>query len=158
FHDPIGQTARSTVKTRVCLVAALALALLPSSGSAEAQPGTRTWHVGFLGAETPDTNQHFLDAFRDGMKAQGYVEGPNLVIEARWAEGNAERFKELAEELVRLKLDAIVAISTLAARAAKERTRAIPIVFIAVDPLNTGVVKSLARPGENVTGLSLALG
>jgi putative ABC transport system substrate-binding protein len=96
-----------------------------------------------------------LEAFRQGLRDLGYVEGRNVVIEIRDAEGKPERFPALAAELVALKVDVIVAPPTLHALAAKQATRTIPIVFIgAADPVQSGLVTSLARPGGNVTGLS----
>ncbi len=133
------------------------LSLFTASVAAEAQT-RRVWRVGFLGAETAATNRHFLDAFRSGMREHGYVEGHNLTIEERWAEGRSDRFRDLAAELIRLKLDVLVPISTPAVVVAKNLTRTIPIVFVAVDPLGTGLVSSLAHPGGNVTGLSITLG
>jgi putative ABC transport system substrate-binding protein len=102
------------------------------------------------------TGQHLHDAFRQGLRDLGYVEGRNVVIEYRSAEGSSERLPALASELVALKVDVIVtAGGTLAALAAKQATQAVPIVFIALsDPVASGVVRSLAQPGGNVTGLS----
>jgi putative tryptophan/tyrosine transport system substrate-binding protein len=101
---------------------------------------------------------HFLDAFRQGLREYGYVEGQNITLEARWAEGCSERFPELVDELVRLKTTVILTVSVAAALAAKNRTTTIPIVFIAIDPVGLGLVPSLARPGGNLTGMSLLLG
>ena len=114
--------------------------------------------VAFLGAESPSTNQHFFDAFRQGMTEHGYVDGQNVILEQRWAEGRSERFPELVGELIGLKADVIIAVSLPAALAAKNGTSTLPIVFIASDPLGSGLVASLARPGGNLTGLSLFLG
>ena len=125
--------------------------------AAQAQPG-KVFRVGFLGAETASTNRHFLDAFRLGMRERGYVEGQNLTLEVRWAEGRSERFRDLTTELIGLKVDLLVTISPPAVRAAKALTQTIPIVFIAADPVGTGMVSSLARPGGNVTGLSVLPG
>src|SRR4029453_13913477 len=121
----------------------------------ESTPRTR---VAFLGAESRSTNQHFLDAFRHGLREHGYVDGQNLTLEERWADGRSERFPGLIGELVRLKASVIMTVSTPAALAAKNATTTIPIVFIAVDPLGSGLVPSLARPGGNLTGLSISLG
>jgi putative ABC transport system substrate-binding protein len=99
--------------------------------------------------------QGILDAFRQGLRERGYVEGQNIVIEYRAADGRIERFSELATELVRLNLDLIVASNTPAARAAKEATTSIPIVVpVMGDPVGDGLVASLARPGGNITGMS----
>ena len=95
------------------------------------------------------------EAFRQGLRDLGYVEGRNLVIEYRFAEGKSERLPALAAELVALKVDVIVAVTTPEALAAKKATRTLPIVFVAAaDPVTSGLVSSLARPGGNVTGLS----
>src|SRR5437870_824190 len=138
------------------LAVVLALALLAPL-VAPAQPG-KVWRVGFLGAETAVTNRHFLDAFRLGMRERGYVEGQSLRLEVRWAEGRSERFHDLTAELIGLKVDLLLTISPPAVRAAKGLTQTIPIVFIAADPVGTGMVSSLARPGGNVTGLSVIPG
>jgi putative ABC transport system substrate-binding protein len=96
------------------------------------------------------------EAFRQGLRTHGYVEGQNISLEYRWAEGRQERLSELAEELVRLKVDLIVTISAPAIIALKQATTAIPIVFAGTsDPVRSGFVASLARPGGNLTGLSL---
>jgi putative ABC transport system substrate-binding protein len=95
------------------------------------------------------TNQHFFDAFRQGMREHGYVDGQNVIFVERWAEGRSERFPELIEELISLKANVILAVSAPAALAAKTATTTIPIVFIASDPLGSGLVPSLARPGGN---------
>jgi putative ABC transport system substrate-binding protein len=114
--------------------------------------------IAFLGAESASTNQHFFDAFREGMREHGYIDGQNVTFLERWAEGRSERFPELIEELISLKADVILALSLPAALAAKSATTTVPIVFIASDPLGSGLVRSLARPAGNLTGLSLALG
>jgi putative tryptophan/tyrosine transport system substrate-binding protein len=103
-------------------------------------------------------SRHFLDAFRQGLRELGYIEGQTITLEARWADGHHERSPALVAELVRLQVHVLLAISTPAALAAKQEMPAIPIVFIAGEPLSSGVVDSLARPGGNLTGLSLALG
>jgi putative tryptophan/tyrosine transport system substrate-binding protein len=141
---------------RRTFVGTLTLALLAAPLAAEAQ-GSIT-HVAFLGAESASTNQHFVDAFHQGMREHGYVDGQNIIFDERWAEGRSERFPELISELVRLKASVIVTVSTPAALAAKNAPTTIPIVFIAGDPLGSGLVPSLARPGGNLTGLSIFLG
>jgi putative ABC transport system substrate-binding protein len=112
--------------------------------------------VGVLATGPPDLNEPNISAFRQGLTGLGYVEGRNLLIEYRWAEGKPERFPVLAAELVALKVDVILtAGGTLAALAAKQATTTVPIVFGAAgDPIAEGLVTSLARPGGNVTGLS----
>lgn len=134
-------------------VTGLALALAPG-----AQPAAPLWRIGFLGAESPATSRHVLDAFRRGLHDMGYVEGQHLTLEARWAEGRHDRFPALVAELVRLPVHVLLAVSTPAARAAQQETQRLPVVFIAGEPLGSGLVASLARPGGNLTGLSLALG
>jgi putative tryptophan/tyrosine transport system substrate-binding protein len=114
--------------------------------------------IAFLGAESASTNQHFADAFRQGMREHGYIDGQNVTLVERWAEGRSERFPDLIGELIRLNADVIVAVSVPAALAAKNGTTTIPIVFIASDPLGSGLVPSLARPAGNLTGFSLFLG
>ena len=99
--------------------------------------------------------QSFKNEFREGLRELGYVEGQNIAFEFRSAEGKLDRLPELASELVRLKVDVIVALYVPCALAAKQATREIPVVITAADPVETGVVPSLARPGENITGVSL---
>jgi len=112
----------------------------------------RTAHIGFLRAEAPDTS---LESFRRGMRELGYIEGRNLVIEQRWANGKYDDLPRLAQELVDLKVDVILTASTPAALAAQGATRTIPIVIArGADPVASGLVTSLARPGGNVTGLT----
>jgi putative ABC transport system substrate-binding protein len=131
----------------------------PLTASAlQAQQSLPPIRVAFLGAESQSTNQHFFDAFRQGMRERGYVEGQNVTLVERWAEGRSERFPELIDELLSLKANVILAVSVPAALAAKNRTTTIPIVFIASDPLGSGLVSSLARPAGNLTGFSLFLG
>ena len=112
----------------------------------------RTAYIGFLRAETPDAS---LASFRHGMRDLGYVEGRNLVIEQRWANGRYDDLPRLAQELVDLKVDVILTASTPAALAAQRATRTIPIVIArGADPVASGLVASFARPGGNVTGLT----
>jgi putative ABC transport system substrate-binding protein len=136
----------------------LALGLLVAPLMAEAQQAPRLWRVAFLGAESPATSGHFLDAFRQGLRDLGYIEGQTITIEARWAEGRSERFPDLVAELVRLNVHVMLAISTPAALAAKQGTHTTPVVFIASEPLGAGLVAGLAQPGGNLTGIALALG
>ena len=124
---------------------------------AQAQGSVSRPRIAFVGAESSSTSQHFLDAFREGMRQHGY-DGNTMTLEARWAEGRGERFPEIIDDLVRSRASVIVTISLPAALAAKKGTSTIPIVFIASDPLGSGLVPSLARPGGNLTGLSIFLG
>jgi putative ABC transport system substrate-binding protein len=106
-------------------------------------------YIGIADAES------FKSELRDGLRELGYVEGQNIVFEFRSAEGKLDRLPDLAAELVRLKLDVIVALYVPCALAAKQATQDIPIVIIAADPVETGIIPSLARPGGNITGVSL---
>jgi putative ABC transport system substrate-binding protein len=142
---------------RLTATLALALTILAAPLAAEAQESSTRRRVAFLGAESPSTSQHFLDAFRQGLREHGYVDGQNITLEERWADGRSERFPELIRDLVRLKMSVILAISTPAAQAARNGTTTIPVVFIASDPLSSGLIPSLARPGGNLTGLSIYL-
>src|SRR5829696_8240987 len=111
--------------------------------------------IGFLIGVSPGPHAPFVAAFHQGLGEAGYVEGQNLAIEYRWAEGRFDRLPELAADLVGRKVDLIAAISGLSARAAKDGTSTIPIVFaVGTDPVEDGLVTSLARPGGNVTGVS----
>src|SRR4030095_15469038 len=123
--------------------------------TAEAQQPKKVARVGFLAAANLTGYQHFVDGFLQGLRGLGYVEGQNIVIEYRWADGNFERLPELAADLVRLKVDVIVAVVTQASLAAKNATGTIPIVIVAVaNPVDSGLIASLARPGANITGTS----
>ena len=111
--------------------------------------------IGYLGSGTPVTDSQWVAAFVQRMRELGWIDGRNLAIEVRWAEGRTERFAEIAAELVRLKVDVILTHNTPPVLAAKQATSVIPIVFASAgDPVGTGIVASLARPGGNVTGLS----
>ena len=123
--------------------------------AANAQQAAKVARIGYLSTNLASSPHHH-EAFRQGLRDLGYVEGRNIVVEYRDAEGKVERHPALAAELVALKVDVIVvAGSTLTARTAKQATSTLPIVFIAVgDPVGSGLVTSLARPGGNVTGLS----
>ena len=121
--------------------------------TARAQQATKSYRIGMLETISPALNAAHLDAFREGLRQLGYVQGKNYVIEYRSADGRADRFPSLAAELVRLGVDVIVARGTPAAVAAKNATETIPVIMASVgDPLL--IVDSLARPGRNVTGLS----
>jgi putative ABC transport system substrate-binding protein len=123
--------------------------------SARAQQPRKLPTIGFLVAGTPSTYSLWFAALVERLRELGWIEGRNVAIEYRWAEGRNERYAEIAAEFARLKVDVIVTATTPAALAAKQATAVIPIVFAAVsDPVGTGLVASLARPGANVTGLS----
>jgi putative ABC transport system substrate-binding protein len=123
--------------------------------AARAQQPGKLPTIGFLGAGTASTWSQRVAAFLQRLRELGWTEGRTVVMEVRWAEGLSERFAEIATEFVQLKVDAIVAAGTSAIIAAKQATSAVPIVFVgAGDPVGTGLVASLARPGGNLTGLS----
>jgi putative ABC transport system substrate-binding protein len=122
--------------------------------AAHAQQASKLPTIGFLGA-SPSIESQRVAAFVQRLRELAWIDGRNLTIEYRWAEGRNERYAEAAAELVRLKVDVIVTVATPATLAAKQATTVIPIVFgAASDPIGTGLVQSLARPGGNVTGLS----
>jgi putative ABC transport system substrate-binding protein len=132
-----------------------ALLLALSINVAEAQQPTKVSRIGFLGPTSAAGIAARLEAFRSGLRELGYVEGRDIVIEFRWAEGKYDRLPELAAELVRLKVDVIVTHGVPGVQAAKNATKTIPIVIAAVgDAVTFGLVASLARPGGNITGLS----
>jgi putative tryptophan/tyrosine transport system substrate-binding protein len=135
----------------VCL---LITVLLLAGSVAEAQK-PKAPRVGFLGSATPAAVAERIEAFRQGLRELGYVEGKDVVVEYRYAEGKRDRLSELAAELVRLKMDVIVAQNNTVARAASRATKTTPIVMAdGADPVASGLVASLARPGGNVTGLT----
>lgn len=121
--------------------------------AASAQP--KISRVGFMGNSTAALEANLVGAFRDGLHELGYEEGRNIIIEYRWADGKYERFPALVAELIAAKVDVIVTAGTPAALAVKKATTTVPLVMVAVgDPVGTGLVPSLARPGGNLTGLS----
>ena len=145
---------RKAMKRKIVsvLLAILSLSLLHP---AEAQQSKKVPRIGFLTPASPSANAARIEAFRQGLRELGYVEGKNIVIEQRYAEGKLDRVPALAAELVRLKVDVIVTGGSISTRRAKEATVTIPIVmFQDNDPVGNGFVASLARPGGNITGLS----
>ena len=146
-----GKRIRPTI-IRITLAVGALLCAAPLA--TEAQQAGKVYRIGVLDVVGVASNEANLSAFRQGLRELGYVEGQNLVIEYRSADGRAERFPDLATELVRLKVDVIVTRGTSAALAAKHVTETIPIVMASSgDPAAYGIVASLARPGGNVTGL-----
>jgi len=132
----------------VCLLSLLAAPL-----AAAAQPAGKVRQIGYLDQGSAARNRPYLEAFRQGLRDLGWVEGRNITIEVRFAEGKTDQLPALAAELVRLKMDCIVTWTTPAALAAKHATTTIPIVIgFAADPVGSGIVSSLARPGGNITG------
>jgi putative tryptophan/tyrosine transport system substrate-binding protein len=143
----------SISRNRFCfLVCPLLFAL---SASIEAQQPKKVSRVGYLAAVSASADAPRLDAFRQGLRDLGYVEGQNIVLDYRHADSAFERLPALADELIRSNIDVLVAVTTNAALAAKKATRTIPIVFMGVtDPVTAGLVESLARPGGNSTGIT----
>jgi putative ABC transport system substrate-binding protein len=136
-------------------MAALAGGILAAPLAAEAQQAGKVYRLGFLGSASAVQMAREVDGMRQGLRELGYIEGQNLNIEYRWAEGKYERLYDLAAELVGLKVDVLVTHSTPGSRAAKKATSTIPIVMAVVgNPDETGLVQSIARPGGNVTGTS----
>ena len=136
------------------LIAAIIL-LVAVPHAVDSQEPTRVWRLGFLGAGSHTSGDPRVQALRQGLRELGYVEGRNLAVEFRWAGGDPKRLPGLAAELVQLRVDAIVAQGTQATDAARRASKAVPVVFaVAGDPVGTGLVSSLARPGGNVTGLT----
>ena len=122
---------------------------------AEAQQQGKIPRIGFLGNSTAALEENLVTPFREGLRDLGYVEGKNIVVEYRWAEGNYDRFPALIGELVAQKVDIIVTAGTPAALAVKKAAPSIPLVMAAAgDPIGTGLIESLAHPGGNITGLS----
>ena len=116
---------------------------------------SKTPRIGFMGNSTAALEANLVDAFREGLREHGYEEGRNIVIEYRWADGKYERFPALVAELIAANVEVIVTAGTPAALAMKKATTTVPLVMVAVgDPVGTGLVPSLARPGANLTGLS----
>ena len=139
---------------RRTFIGTVAGALLAAPLAAEAQPARKVHRIGFLGNSTEALEANLVGPFRDGFREIGYIEGRDLAIEYRWAEGQYDRFPALIAELIALKVDVIVTAGTPAALAVRRATTAIPLVMVAVgDPVGSGLVKSLARPGGNLTGL-----
>jgi putative ABC transport system substrate-binding protein len=140
---------------RRTFLGALATGLLGAPFAAEAQRATKVYRVGFLGAASAAQYTRQIDGMRQGLRELGYIEGQNLSIEYRWAEGKYERLHDLAMELVRRNVDVIVTHGTPGSRAAKQATNTIPIVMAVVgNPDQSGLVQSIARPGGNITGTS----
>jgi putative ABC transport system substrate-binding protein len=139
------------------LLTSMAGALAAPLAAGAQQPGQLP-RVGYIspGSSSEPFRQRRFEAFRQGLRDLGYVEGRNVVLEPRWAEGDYARYPVLAADLVRLKVAAIVTVGGAATKAAKQVTSTIPIVMsVVIDPVGAGLVPSLARPGGNVTGTSV---
>jgi ABC-type uncharacterized transport system substrate-binding protein len=143
---------------RRAFIGGLAAATVLAPMAAYTQTPAKARRIGLLMTTTPTAAAHIVAAFAEGLRELGHVEGTHVVFEYRWAEGHRERFVEMAADLVRQHVDVLVASSQAAALAAQRATRTIPIVMVnASDPVEAGLVASLARPGGNVTGLSQQL-
>jgi putative tryptophan/tyrosine transport system substrate-binding protein len=138
----------------VVLAVGIALGLALAPLAAEAQQADKVARIGYLSPLSAVTDSVNREAFRQGLRDLGYVEGQNAVIEARYADGSPDRLRSLAAEIVHLKVDVIVAAPTPAVRAVQQATRTIPIVAFSGDPVGESFVAGLARPGGNITGLS----
>ena len=134
------------------------LGLLAAPRAAEAQPAGQVPRVGYIspGSSSDPMRLRRFEAFRQGLRELGYVEGQSIVLEPRWAEGQYARYPALVADLVRLKAAVIVVVGGTATKAAKEVTRTVPIVMsLVIDPVGSGLIPSLAHPGGNVTGTSI---
>jgi putative ABC transport system substrate-binding protein len=151
--DGIGAAITSIVVSAMAGTLALALLLFVAPSLGEAQQTTKVPRIGFLRSGPPP--QAFVEGFRQGLRELGYVEGQNIIVEYRIADKGESQLADLGSELLGLKVNVILASATPAALAAKDLTRTVPIVFAAVlDPIDSGLVNGLSRPGGNVTGTS----
>lgn len=152
-----GGSAVTAAIAKLSLVLAVSILAVPLG--ADAQPAGKVYRIGLLAGGWPTANPRSIEAFREGLREFGWIEGQNIVIDYRFAEGRFDRLPVLAAELIQLKVDVIAASATPAPVAAKNATGAIPIVMIMTgDPVGVGLVASLARPGGNVTGISYSVG
>ena len=140
---------------RRAFLGTLAGGLLAAPLAVEAQPAGKVWRIGFLGNSSPGLEANLVGPFREGLRELGYVEGQNLLIEYRWAEGKYERLAALVTELLARNVEVIVTAGTPASHAVKKATTSVPLVMVAVgDPVASGLVPSLTRPAGNITGLT----
>jgi len=143
------------IDTALTLIVVFTLSVLLTPPTTEAQQRAHLPRVGYLGTSSASLEPELVKAFREGLRDLGYVEGQNILIEYRWAEGNYQRFPDLVADLVNLKVDLILTAGTPGALAAKRATQTIPVVMaVTGDAVGTGLVSSLARPGGNLTGLT----
>jgi len=148
------ERAGKNMKRKICVLTLCAM-LFAFCASVEAQQGKRVPRIGYLWPGNPTSETTDSEAIRQALRELGYIEGQNIAFEYRYADGKPDRFPELAAELVRLKVDIIVVAGNAPIRAAKNATKTIPIVMAGgSDPVDAGLVESLARPGGNVTGLT----
>jgi len=143
------------VNPRIIEFVTVVITLLLMPLAAHAQPAAKVPRIGLIFGNNPAASAPLYEAFKQGLQEHGYVEGQSVVVERRYGEGRTERLAEVAAELVRMKVDVIVAGTDQAIAAVKRQTRTIPIVMVvSTDPVGTGFVASLARPAGNITGLS----
>ena len=144
-----------TIRALHVAVAVVLLALLAAPARGVAQPPDKLARIGFLAASTPQREQRLIAAFQQGLRELGYREGTSFVIEARYADGQFEKLPDLAADLLKRRVDLLLVAGAPSAQAAMRVTKTVPIVMTnAADPVGTGLVASLARPGGNVTGMS----
>src|SRR5437870_5494202 len=149
--------AKHRLTRRRLVQGAVGLGLLAGCGRlpGQTQVPAKAPRIGMLWFNSPEVFEPILASFREGLREFGYADGENILIELRWADGHSERFPTLAAELVASPVDLLVTASEAAAQAAKQATSSIPIVMgTSSNPVGTGLVASLARPGGNITGLS----
>jgi putative tryptophan/tyrosine transport system substrate-binding protein len=152
----IASVMRWAMKKAAVLSILVVAVLLAVGVTAEAQQPKKVPRIGFLGGASASSYTARIDAFRQGLIELGYAQGKNIVIEYRYADGKADRLPALAADLVGLKLDVIVVANTPSILAVKKASATIPIVFVSIaDPVASGLVASLARPGGNITGLTI---
>lgn len=145
-----------SLQSIVIWIAALAVLLIAEPVASHGQAGVKAYRIGFIVTTSPGPQS---EAFRQGLRELGYVEGKNVFIEMRFAEGRQERLPELVAEMLKLKVDILVVGSTRGALTAKRATTTVPVVFANVfDPVAAGIVASLARPGGNITGSAIGVG
>jgi ABC-type uncharacterized transport system substrate-binding protein len=147
---------KSKIQNRkLVAIVTVALTLVMSGAVTQAQQPKKVPRIGYVDAGSPATTGHRAEAFIQGLRELGYVDGDNIVVDYRWAEGKLERLPDLVAGLVHVKVDVIVSSATPAIRIAREQTKSIPIVMAGVTyPVANGFVASLARPGGNITGLT----
>src|SRR5439155_7611511 len=146
---------RKLMKKKITDLAICAM-VFALSVSAQAQQATKMPRIGYVsGSGDPNTPGPLVEAFRQGLRELGYIEGKNILVEYRYAEGNVDRLPSLVVELVQLKVDVLVSSQSPGIRAAKQATKTIPIVMVITsDPVAAGLIDSLARPGGNITELT----
>jgi putative tryptophan/tyrosine transport system substrate-binding protein len=144
------------LRVALTLTVTLALATLAAPLTADSQQAAKVPRIGILHPGTPAATSHLFEAFRQGLREHGYVDGQSIVLERRFGENRTERISEVGAELVRLKVDVIVTATDVGIAAVKQRTQTIPIVMAnSTDPVETEFVASLAHPAGNITGLSM---